>query len=194
MTNREIIKAFKQGGTGNCVSIAIIKAGIEIFGMYNIFDYNKNSGDEGFSFMMQDGFEAGVSDDELQLAKQGSKFILLEKQEVFDYANICFAAMAKRAMIEGNDDQHNPTYEGAIKTLNNGEYYLHGPNWIGLRHNIRYIGRKYARNNPGCVGASKYHCFFVSRGVEVKYGRPDNVGFLERRFVHWFRLTKDQVF
>lgn len=194
MTHIEIIESFRQGGTGNCVSIAVIKAGIEIFGMYNIFRYTRNSSDEGFNFLMRDGFEAEVSQQELQMARSGSQFINLNNLEVYNYANICFAAMAKRAMIEGNDDIPNPNYLQAVATLNDGEYYLHGPSWIGLRHNIRYIGRKFARNNPGCVGASKFHCFYVSNGIEDKYGRPDNVGFLDRRFVHWFRLTIDQVF
>ena len=194
MTNREIITSFKQGGTGNCVTIAIIKAGIEIFGLYNIFHYQKNNEGDGFSFMMRDGIENTVTSEELDLARQGSKFTVLNNQEIFDYANICFAAMAKRAMIEGNDDMENPSYQQAIGTLNNGEYYLHGPNWIGLRHNYRYIGRKYARNNPGCVGASKHHCFYVSNGLEDNYGRVDHIGLFERRFVHWFRITKEQAF
>src|SRR5688572_24612224 len=123
MTNKEIILSFKQGGTGNCVTIAIIKAGTEIFGLNNIFSLKKNATDEGFKFMMRDGFEGEVSDNELQAAKQGSRFILLKNKDLFDYGNICFAAMAKRAMIEGNDEIENPTYQQAIETLNDGEFY-----------------------------------------------------------------------
>ncbi len=44
---------------------------------------------------MRVGFEVEVSDEELQKAKQGSKFIMLANQEIFNYANICFAALAK---------------------------------------------------------------------------------------------------
>ena len=33
MNNIDIIKSFKQRGPSNCVAIAIIKAGIEIFGI-----------------------------------------------------------------------------------------------------------------------------------------------------------------
>lgn len=193
MNYMDIIRSFRQGGTGNCVTIAVIKAGIEIFGLNNIFNHSKNANDDGFKFIMRDGFEAEVSSDEMQLAKNGSRFMVLQSQEIFDYANICFAAMAKRAMIEGNDDINNPTYEQAIETLNNGEYYLHGPNWMGLRHNFKYIGRKYATMNGGCVGASKAHCFYVSHGYEDKYGSPNYLGFFERRFAHWFRITKETI-
>jgi hypothetical protein len=193
MDYKDIIKSFRQGGTGNCVTIAIIKAGIEVFGVNNIFTIHQNTDDEGFAFMMRDGFEAKVSAIEVQKAKTGSRFIMLGNQEVFNYANICFAAMAKRAMIEGNDDTVDPTYEQAIDTLNDGEYYLHGPNWIGLRHHFKYIGRKYSMMNPGCVGASRAHCFYVSNGWEDSYGTPNHLNLLERRFAHWFRITAETV-
>lgn len=102
---------------------------------------------------MRDGFEGDISIEELEKAKTGSKFQLLQSIEVFEYAVKRFAVMAKRAMIEGNDDIEQPTYDQAIETLNDGENYLLGPNWLGLGHNYRNIGRRYARNNPGCVGA-----------------------------------------
>lgn len=192
MTNIEIIQSFRQGGTGNCVSIAIIKAGIEILGLNKIFHHQEKDG--GFEFMMRDGFEGKVSEEEWSKAKAGSRFIPLQNEEVYNYANTCFAAMAKRAMIEGNDDIPNPTYDQAIETLNDGEYYLHGTNWLGLRHNYRNVGRKYARNNPGCVGASKKHCFYVSNGFEDEYGNPDRIGFMDRPFAHWYRITAEQAF
>lgn len=194
MTNIDLIKSFNQGPTGNCVSIAIIKAAIEIFALDNVFFRTPNSVDQGFSFLMKDGFEEQVTQQELDVAIAGSRFELQENQTVLNYANICFAAMAKRAMIEGNDDMTNLTYQQAIDTLNNGEYYLHGPNWLGLRHNFRYVGRKFVRNNPGCVGASRYHCFYVSYGWKDEYGNPDKIGLFENHLAHWFRITKEQVF
>lgn len=70
MTNREIIQSFKQGGTGNCVSIANIKAALEIFGLYNIFNLEKNPFDNGFELLMRYGFEAEVKEQELLMAQQ----------------------------------------------------------------------------------------------------------------------------
>lgn len=193
MTNLEIIRSFRQGGTGNCVSIAIIKAGIEIFGLNQIF-HSQLEDSGNYNFMLRDGFQSTISPQEYEQAVSGSMFQELANKEIYDYAVLCYAVMAKRAMIEGNDQQDNLTYQQAIATLNNGENYLQGPYWLGLRHNYRNIGRRYARTNPGCVGASRAHCFYVSYGMEDQYGVPDHIGLLERNFVHWYRLTTEQIF
>lgn len=193
MKNTELIKAFKQGKTGNCVSIAVIKAAIEIFGLGNVFHFENNP-DGGFSYLMKDGFSESVSKEELEIAIENSFFVSLESEEIYNYANVCFAAMAKRAFVEGNDNKNDLTYIEAIETLNDGEYYLHGAHWLGLKHNYRNIGRKYTKNNPGCVGASKAHCFYVSYGIADNYGVVDKVSFFERRFVRWYRITDQQHF
>lgn len=191
MNNKELIKAFKQGGTGNCVSIAIIKAGIEIFGINNIFqhDWNNNI----CEVIMRDGFQLNFSKEELEKGISLSKFILLENEEVFNYANLCFTAMVKRAQAEENDGQSNMSFEEAAETLNKGEYYLEGPHWIGLRQNTRSIGRKYIYQNKGVIGASRKHCFYASKGYEDNYGKIDKISFPERRFCKWFRITEKSI-
>ena len=193
MNNIEIIRAFKQGSTGNCVCIAIIKAGIEVFGLNNIF-YLQKEDDNVYHFMHRDGFEEKITSQEIASAKEGSLFEVLQNEEIYNYSVLCFATMAKRAQVENSDDNVQLTYEQAIATLNDGEFYLHGPQWLGLRHNYRNIGRKYARNNPGCVGASRKHCFYISYGIEDKYGEPDRVSRLERNFAQFYRLSTEQIF
>ena len=190
METRDLIKSFKQGGTGNCVSIAIIKASIQIFGMNKIFNHYWEG--DICKITMRDGFELSFTRDELAAATLGSKFILLENQKVLDYANLCFAAMAKRAQIEENDDIENLTFEQAIETLNDGEWYTHGADWLGLRFNILNIKRKYIWQYKGVVGASSKHCFFASEGIEDNHGRPDPLNIFERRFSKWFRVTEKQ--
>ncbi|KXX71398.1 hypothetical protein [Flammeovirga sp. SJP92] len=187
METKELIKAFKQGGTGNCVSIAIIKAGIQIFGIDKIFHHTWD--DDLCEVTMRDEFELSFSKKELELATTGSKFILGENKEVFDYANLCFAAMAKRAQIEENDDINNPSYEDAIKSLNDGEWYTHGADWLGLRYNIQNIPRRQIWQFKGVVGASRKHCFFASEGIEDNYGKIDYIRGLERRACKWFRVV-----
>ena len=136
---------------------------------------------------MQDGFELTVSETEIKQAAMGSRFIKLENQEIFEYANLCFAAMAKRAQLEKADDFGPFTYDQAMQALNNGEYYLEGVNWLGLRHHCRSIGRKYVFHYPGVIGASKQHCFFSSFGIEDAYGSPYPIVGLEERFCKWWR-------
>jgi hypothetical protein len=193
MDNIQIIKSFKQGGTGNCVCIAIIKAGIEIFGLNNIFHHRKES-DGTHSITMRDGFELSVTAEEYEKAKIGSKFLLLENEEVYSYAILCFAAMAKRALTEGDEGVGYQDFDGSISAMNDGQNYYKGPYWLGLRHNYRNIGRKYAKINPGCVGASRVHCFYVSYGIEDSYGQPDKIGLFERNFANWYRITPEQYF
>lgn len=191
MNNKELIKSFKQGGTGNCVSIAIIKAGIEIFGLNEIFQHEWD--DITCKIVMRDGMRLEFSKEEFESCYELSKFKLLNNKEVFDYAVLCYASMVKRAQLEENDNIPNLTFLGAVETLNKGEYYLEGPHWLGLRHNTRSIGRKYIWQYKGVIGASRKHCFFASKGYEDDYGRIDRIGVTERRFCKWFRVTEQSI-
>jgi hypothetical protein len=190
MNTKEIIKSFKQGGIGNCVSIAIIKASIQIFGLNKVFNHQWVDGN--CKVLMRDGFELSFTQDEMDTAKIGSEFVNIENSDFFDYAVLCFTAMAKRAQKEENDDVANMTFERAIETLNDGEWYTHGADWLGLRYNTLNIKRKYIWQYKGVVGASRKHCFFCSEGVEDNYGKVDYVNRFEKRFCKWFRVTKEQ--
>ncbi|RIV47530.1 hypothetical protein [Flagellimonas pelagia] len=192
METKELIKAFKQGKTGNCVSIAIIKAGIQIFGIDKVF--NHLWVDDICEVTMRDGYELSFTREEFIKGEKGSKFQLLNNKEIFDYANLCFTVMAKRAQVEENDDFENMTFEKAIETLNDGEYYRHGPDWIGLQYNILNTKRKHVWKQKGVVGASKKHCFFASEGIEDDYGRIEYIRGFERRFCKWYRVTEKQYF
>ncbi len=192
MDTFDLIKSFRQGGTGNCVSIAIIKAGIQIFGLGRIFDHHWEG--DTCSVTMRDGYQLEFTKAELEIGSSGSRFIPLGNEEVFNYANLCFTAMAKRAQIEENDDFEDMTFEKAIETLNDGEYYLHGPDWIGLRHHVRRSGRRYVWQYRGMIGASSRHAFFASQGYEDNYGRPDRLSRLERRFCKWIRVSETAIF
>ncbi|MDN3494191.1 hypothetical protein [Winogradskyella bathintestinalis] len=191
MDNKELIKAFRQGGTGNCVSIAIIKAGIEIFGINNIFQHSWDN--NICNVIMRDGFELEFTMEEMKKGAILSKFIPLENEDVLNYAILCYTAMAKRSQLEDNDNQSGMSFEEAAETLNKGEYYLEGPHWIGLRQNIRSIGRKYIWQYKGVIGASRSHCFFASKGYEDNHGKIDRISFTERRFCKWFRITEKSI-
>lgn len=191
MDKIELIKAFKQGGTGNCVSIATIKAGIEIFGLNNVFQHKW---DNNICYIiMRDGAEIEIPKPVYESCFKLSKFEVLDNDEIYKYAVLCFSAMAKRAQIEENDNIPNMTFEMAAASLNDGEFYLEGPHWLGLRHNIRSIGRKFIWQYKGVIGASRKHCFFASQGYEDAYGSVNMIGPTERRFCKWFRVTDESI-
>jgi hypothetical protein len=194
MTSKEIIKSYRQGGTGNCVSIAVIKASIQVFGLDKVVYFQKTT-NEGYSFTMRDGFESSITKQEVELAIKGSNFICKVNKDIFNYSNLCFAAMAKRAL----DDKHegSKTYKGAIESLNNGEYYYLGADWLGLRHHKRAIGLRFIWNNIGVVGASPKHCFFCSEGIVDKYGTPDPINWLEKikyAFFSYYRIASESAY
>lgn len=194
MNTVELIESFKQGGTGNCVSIAVIKASIQVFGIDKVVHFSKNELNN-FHFSMRDGFEDQLSHQEIDIARKESNFILLENTAVFEYAVLCFAAMAKRAQIETNEDAGS--YIEAINSLNNGEFYYMGADWLGLRHYKRAIGLKYVWENIGVVGASSKHCFFCSEGIVDNYGSPNYINGLERlkyKFFNYYRIASTPMY
>ena len=99
--------------------------------------------------------------------------------------------MVKRAQEEENDEWKDMSFESAARTLNNGEDYLEGSHWIGLRQNVRSIGRRYIWQHKGVFGASKEHCFFASQGYEDNYGVADQIDFDNRKYSKWFRFASE---
>lgn len=193
MSSKDIIESFKQGGTGNCVAIAVIKASIQIFGLHKVVHFVGN--DNGYLFSMRDGFNNEITYSELRQAIDGSKFILLNDVEIFNYANLCFAAMAKRAMVENNENAD--TYRKSIDSLNNGEFYFLGADWLGLRHHKRALGLRYIWSNLGVVGASPKHCFFCSEGLVDDYGEPNPINWLDRlkyTFFSYYRIAYEPIY
>jgi hypothetical protein len=189
MTTRELIEAFKQGGTGNCVSIAIIKASIQVFGLDNVVQFEEDQNGDT-QFIMRDGFEGKLTVQELAQAKTTSKFVAGKNSNIYEYAVKCFAAMAKKAQEDANED--SSTFSEAIDSLNNGEYWHKGPYWLGVQNFKRDIGFKYIFGNIGVVGASRKHCFFCSEGIEDDYGTPNRIRLIERikyGFFSYYRIA-----
>lgn len=161
--------AFKQGGTGNCVSVAAIKAAMAKFGPDNVFKSVTRNGN-GYDVTMRDGVKVRVSDAELATASRLSRLsgkdpALLRK------ANLMYAAMANRAQLEGNDGRRNMSFERACQSLNNGESYLEGAKWLGLKNHVRKINPRDLDEYTAVVAASSRHAVFASSGYVDHYGR-----------------------
>ncbi|MDY7226674.1 hypothetical protein [Hyalangium rubrum] len=164
--------AFKQGGTGNCVSVAAIKAAMAKFGPDNVFKSVTRSGN-GYDVTMRDGVKVRVSDAELNTASRLSRFSgkdsgLLRK------ANLMYAAMANRAQLQGNDGRKNMTFERACQSLNDGESYLEGARWLGLQKHVKKINPRDLDEYSAVVTASSKHAMFASGGNIDHYGRKQD--------------------
>ncbi len=174
MDKGEVIQSFKQGKRGNCVSIAVIKAAIDQYGLYDVFKGIIKDQDK-YMITMKDGFETVLRDHEIEKASRYSKFIKGSDDQILSQAHFYFAAMAKRVYVEGEIDVFlgKHTLRGALRSLNNGENYLEGIKWLGLTNHFRVIQKSELQNHKNVIAASKEHCFFIENGEYIdNYGTP----------------------
>lgn len=174
MTEIEIIKAFKQGKRGNCVSIAVIKSAMALYGVNDVFIKRKKNSKGIISIKMRDGFETVVRPHELAKAARYSKFNNGNNKEVKSMAHLYYAAMAKRVLVEGKIDAFlgRTTLRGALRSLNNGENYMEGVRWLGLEENYSRHPIEKIKKHNNLIGASPGHCYFLTNGIVDDYGKP----------------------
>jgi hypothetical protein len=112
-----LITSWRQGREGNCASVAVIKAAMHKWGN-KVFADQKLASDGGFDVRMRDGKQIHVSPQELAAARRMSHFVGRDSK-AFDYANLVYASMAKRALLERHEGAR--TFSQACHSLNNGE-------------------------------------------------------------------------
>jgi hypothetical protein len=176
-----LIRGFYQGAAGNCASIAIIKAALMAFGDRPILRSVHETA-EGYVAVMRD------SDREYRLAREevdasrGLSRFQGEDRELLDHAIFLFTAMAKRAQMEGNDGRSGMTFAEAAGTLNDGEYWLRGPQWLGLdrfvvqgpnrRLPASSAAKRFLEQHAAGIGKDWAHTWFASYGVHDHRGTP----------------------
>lgn len=163
---QNIISSFSQGRQGNCASIATIKGAMDKYGN-NIFNNVQQTGDGGYSIQMKDGTTVKLTAQELQIAKQKSDFKGNDAQET-EYATLCYAAMAKRAQMEGHEGARD--FSSACDTLNNGEDPLYTAKLLGLKDHIKMVNPAAAAAGQGVVAWSNKHAVFADGGLVDSYG------------------------
>ena len=177
-TSEEIIKGFYQNGTGNCVSVASIKASLMAFQTKPVFETIEVSNDN-ITIEMRDGFTENITSEDLILAKRLSEFKKVNSL-IYNHAILMFAAMAKRAQVEGNDGIDDMNYAEALNSLNDGEDYKEGLKWLGLKEyiiygpnrKIAYYGKakRFLKKTKAGIGKSPKHAWFSSNGINDEYG------------------------
>lgn len=172
VSGAQIIAGFKQGGTGNCVSVAAIKAAMTAFGPDQIFRSVTRT-PTGHDVVMRDGVSVHVTDAELARSRSLSRFEGAD-QALLDQANLAFAAMSKRVMVEGNDGYRQTSLDSAARSLNNGESFLEGAHWLGLDGHMKTIAPGEIHAHKAVVAASKKHAVFVTDGVVDRFGQARN--------------------
>ncbi|PRC11444.1 hypothetical protein CQZ99_25065 [Pseudomonas poae] len=122
-------------GTGNCVTIAAIKAAMQKYGEKPTDVYKsvtENSG--GYHVVMRDGFELNLSKSELREAAAAARFIG-DSPSMLTNANFMYAVSAKRAQMEGNDraGPNQMNYTQALNTLMDSEFAGEGLARLGVK-------------------------------------------------------------
>lgn len=179
-TGIELVRGFYQHGAGNCASIAAIKCAIAAFGVVSV--YRLASENQGIvSVQQRDGFEVHLSADEIELAARRN-FFAGEDAELLVQARFLFSVMAKRAQLDGNDGRQGMSYGEAIESLNDGEFWLEAPGWLGLAACVVHgpdrklpnsgAAKVFLESHDYGVAKSAKHVWFASRGIHDEYGTP----------------------
>ena len=183
-TNIELIQAFSQGlvklpdtsgSVGNCASIALIKASIEVFGLYNVFEFQRSN--EIYSVTFKNNHTVSFTQTELERSIYVADFRLNDNHlklelnlAIINYANIALCAMVKRVMEIGEAGEGKDNFEKALIALNDGANTPNIPEKLGLENH--YYGKKWYRDahSKGLFGWLKGHTVYISQGVRDDYG------------------------
>ena len=138
------LQAFYQGSTGNCVSVALIKAAIDRYGLGQVFDTTGTGSSVNIKLrngqaLTLTGIERRqaaaaamfVRNDMSKPKPEGSDLPIAEATPIIQYANLCYAVMAKYIETYGEYGCLNPgnttvslthvaNFSAALATLANG--------------------------------------------------------------------------
>lgn len=165
-----IFTGFRQGGAGNCVTVAAIKAGMTRFGTGGIFQRVERANDGSWNVRMRDGYRLNLRQQELDWARNLSRFHGPNKA-LLDRAVFYYAAAAKRAMHENNDGWGRRSFSAAARTLNDGEMTTEGLHFLGLDRYVQRVSVANMHRYNAVVASNSGHAMWVSAGVVERYGR-----------------------
>ncbi len=189
MTGKEILAGWRQGSTGNCVTIAAIKAAQTRFGPElthaddpnrGIFKAATRTDAGGLNITMRDGYEVKLTPQELATATRTSQF-RGSNADLLTNANELYAAAGKRAQMAGNDGYgpNKMTYERALRSLNDGENtgdIMEQVGRLGLSEYAKKVARSDLKNYAAGLSNGSGHAYFVTDGTRDYYGSPGNLG------------------
>jgi len=188
----EILNGWKQGSTGNCVTVAAIKAAQTRFGpeLANANDPNRGifksatrTENGGLNIEMRDGFKCNLSKSELAYARKSSRFNLYKSKDkaLLQNAQEIYAIAAKRAQVQGNDGYgaNRMSYSRACSSLNNGENTQSVSEQlgrVGLKNHTTRVRRGDLKNYKAALTYTPGHAYFVTEGKRDYYGKSGSLG------------------
>lgn len=175
-----LFKAFKQGivheenvkSAGNCVAVAVIKAGIATFGFNNIFlDVDRDSSRRLTRIILRDGTKLSLTFDEEAMARSRSSFIqkksIPEPQKdscnkILNFAQFCFAVICKNKQIKNSSDLK--TYSEAIRDVNISEPASEAYKLLGFYMIPVNTRPEEMYNTKNIIFYNGRHCVYASDG------------------------------
>jgi len=202
MTNIDLIKSFNQGtvqlesssSLGNCASIALIKASLEIFGLDNLFEHSIEEGVHNIK--LKDGTKLSFTSEELSRSNDVIDFQLNEldpdKLELYikihKYSQLAICAMTKRVMEIGEAGQGQGNFEDALRALNDGANTPNLPRTLGLQSYFTSPRYYMSAKNKGMIGWLSGHTVYISQRHMDYYGSPKKIRF---RYPRRMRIITD---
>lgn len=163
-----LISSWRQTSEGNCVSVATIKAAMHKWGN-KVFLDQKAAADGGVDLTLRDGHRMHLSPTELETARRLSRFSGRD-QQALDYANLCYAAIAKRALQQGHEGAR--TFARACHSLNNGEQVHYPAKLLGISDHLRRINVSDIPRHEIVVAWNAGHMIYGTNGVTDRWGAP----------------------
>ncbi len=184
ITHQHIISSFAQHGFGNCTSIGVIKAAIEVWGITRIWEAKEQAGVT--TFLLRNGRNVSLSVEELSLARDNSGFQLLvdtpTNRDIVSCACICFAVICKSKQ----EFEEYDSLAEAIEDVNSGENATDAPRYLGLDKHQEYISYRQCFAVGGVVAHSLKHTVYVSHGDYDDYGRVNRLDSIRE----WMRFAR----
>lgn len=186
ITNIDLIKSFAQGevnlpltngSVGNCASIGLIKASIEVFGLNNVFKHEKI--EENYYVTFKNNITVSFTDIELKRSNEVAGFKLNESEpeklllykSIRDYAQIALCAMVKRVIEIGEAGDGIGNFENALIALNDGAHSPSLAKKLGLENYYLSKGVFSGAKGKGMFGWFRGHTVYISQGVRDNYGK-----------------------
>ena len=170
------LKSWRQTNEGNCASVACIKAAVDRFDDKVFKSVNKTEDGKGYDIQMRDGYKLNLSQSELNTATNSSRFRKIsgdngltdtQKQSGLDFANLAYAAMAKRAANERFKGVRS--FKGALNDFENGYYPPSSAKLLGLEDYVQNVNSKDLGNQDSVTAWNGRHAIFVDRDANGKH-------------------------
>ena len=162
-----LFTCYKQGKSGDCVSVGFTKAAICVYGVNGVFK-ERTIDDTHTEVTLKNGKKYILTNDEFAIADTAMHIKSGENgdPEIIRYATKCFAVMAKVKQ----DIENIGTFEDAIYKLQHGAHGRKISYTLGLENNVEIL-EKTPDDVSGGIAWTKKHVVYVCNGYMDKYGK-----------------------